>query len=376
VGTEQLTAAQVLAHRILSSGLARDADPLERLPLGLQDTSGWARLVLLNRAPDDQVDALLDAVTAADPADRDAPLALGWTLRGSPHLHRRNDFRRIAAALWPADAQDAAVRLVGSGRGLLTDGADPLDALREVATAARRLIRAPMTKGEASSLVTAAVSAGCSAHCRGCGVVHVREQLFRCAMLPAGIGAVPDTKPIVLAPLRPSVRTPRRQDAAGVVDDWLRLFGCGSAADLGEFLGTSAAGVAVAGAVPARVDGRSVIATTESLAAMRAADADRAVSLTRFLGPGDPVLSARDHQVLVPDAGHRTQVWKMIGSPGVVLAGGAAIGTWRARTSGTTLTLTADLWQRAGAALRTVLDQEAERVRIARGARTVRLAIG
>ena len=54
----------------------------------------------------------------------------------------------------------------------------------------------------------------------------------------------------------------------------------------------------------------------------------------RLLGPGDPLLGARDRERLIPDkALHRT-IWRPVGSPGVVLSGGVAVGTWRARKQG------------------------------------------
>jgi hypothetical protein len=54
----------------------------------------------------------------------------------------------------------------------------------------------------------------------------------------------------------------------------------------------------------------------------------------RLLGPGDPLLGARDKERLIPDKSLRKQIWRMTGSPGVVLSDGRPAGTWRARKQG------------------------------------------
>jgi hypothetical protein len=54
----------------------------------------------------------------------------------------------------------------------------------------------------------------------------------------------------------------------------------------------------------------------------------------RLLGPGDPLLGARDKERLIPDKAVRRQVWRAVGGPGVVLADGRPAGTWRARKQG------------------------------------------
>ena len=58
---------------------------------------------------------------------------------------------------------------------------------------------------------------------------------------------------------------------------------------------------------------------------------------TRLLGPGDPLLTARDRAVLAPDEAIRKRIWRPVGSPGVVLADGRLTGLWRARKHGRAL---------------------------------------
>jgi hypothetical protein len=54
----------------------------------------------------------------------------------------------------------------------------------------------------------------------------------------------------------------------------------------------------------------------------------------RLLGPGDPLLTARDKEHLIADKELRRKVWRPVGSPGVVLHDGVPAGTWRARKQG------------------------------------------
>jgi Winged helix DNA-binding domain len=60
---------------------------------------------------------------------------------------------------------------------------------------------------------------------------------------------------------------------------------------------------------------------------------------TRLLGPGDPLLNARDRAVLAPDEAVRKRIWRPVGSPGVVLHDGRLAGLWRARKQGRRLTI-------------------------------------
>jgi hypothetical protein len=62
----------------------------------------------------------------------------------------------------------------------------------------------------------------------------------------------------------------------------------------------------------------------------------------RLLGPGDPLLLARDREVLAPDPGLRARLFRATGAPGVVLCDGRPAALWRAKKARTTLTVTVD----------------------------------
>lgn len=59
----------------------------------------------------------------------------------------------------------------------------------------------------------------------------------------------------------------------------------------------------------------------------------------RLLGPGDPLLTARDKEHLIPDKELRKKIWRPVGSLGVVLSDGVPAGTWRARKQGRKLAI-------------------------------------
>jgi len=368
-----LSSAQVRAHRILTSGLARNAAALPIWDLGVQDRDGSARLALAARLDDPA-----DLPTIDEPAGSGGTV-LAWSLRGSPHLHRRADLQRFAAALWPADDADAGARLVGDAGRLLADGADPLEAVTRVSDAMRAVITAPMVKGAASAAVTAAIPAEYSGFCRGCRSVHVRELLFRLAALPAAIGALPNTKPIVLAPLAsPFPRPAEQHGLGGLVAAYYRAYGVGTPSDVGTHLGTSAACIRPQlpdDLVPVTVDGSRSQAPAGILDQLHAADLDAAARITRLLPPSDPLLQPRDRAVLTSDREQQRALWPTLGSPGAVLAGGGVVGSWRTRLAGRSLTLTIDPWRRLTAAERTALEDEAQLVGAVRGAARTTLAI-
>jgi hypothetical protein len=365
-----LSAEQVRAHRILTSGLDRSASSPEELPiwdLGLQDRDGSSRLALAARLPDP---ALIPG--APDPGESHW-LAQVWSLRGAPHLHRRADLPALARALWPADEADAAARLSGDTARLASAGAQPLPAYRAAVKAMRLAVDAPKIKGEASAAVTTVLPRKYSGHCAACRSTHVRELLFRLAALPAGIGLVPATKPVVLAPL--AGVTTEAGPAAGLADlvaACYRTHGVATTAEVAAHLGTSAGCLKPAlpdDVVPVLVGGVRSAARASMLDVLAEADVAAASRPVRLLPGSDPLLEPRNRAVLTTDQDHQKALWPVIGQPGAVLAAGGVGGVWRARQSGRALTVTVTAWHRFSARERTLLADEAQLVGALRAAR-------
>ena len=83
----------------------------------------------------------------------------------------------------------------------------------------------------------------------------------------------------------------------------------------------------------------------------------------RLLGPGDPLLVARDRERLIEDKALRKRIWRPVGSLGVVLSDGAPAGTWRARKQGKRLTIETEWFGEP-----VDIGGEAERLAVLRGA--------
>jgi hypothetical protein len=358
-----VTREQVLAFRVRAQQLDRDRGPLDDtavLDLGVQDTGPdgglWA---LANRGVDDI------------PADA---LATVWTVRGAPHRYRRADLPGVAAATAPFSDADAGKRIYDASKPLKTAGIPILAALDALAATMRSVVTAPMVKGDVSGAVSALMDQPYNRYCRPCDAVHLWEMPFRLAALRAGLELQAGTSPPVLQPvpgLEPAESVPPRLD---VVRGYLRLLGPATPKDVAGYLDAPVADVRAHwpdDAVEVTVDGdrRWVLADDE---AALAADPPSAV---RLLGPFDLFLQGRDRGLLVPDPARAKKLWPTLGRPGGVLADGGIVGTWRARRSGTAVTVTVEPWSPIGGPARNGIAQQAERLAAFRNGRLADLTI-
>ncbi|MGW5049680.1 DNA glycosylase AlkZ-like family protein [Actinokineospora sp. NPDC004072] len=364
----ELSRAQVLAHRIARHGLHREVGAvvgLGVLDLGVQDSAAGARVALAARLPD---------VVGVLPPE----VVLVWAQRGAPHLVRRGDVAGLAGALYPRGDADAAARLgTVSARSLRAGGVSAAEGFAVGAAALRAVVDGEKPRAQVSAEMTALLPPAYSYDCRACGSTHVFGSLFQLVGIAAGVEVVPETRPARLRPLPDRHPLPTvASDPGGLVAAYLRLHGPASPADLAGFLGTTRA-VAVSmwpgDLVAVTVEGRPAQLPAADVDAVRAAPDAR--ELVRLLPPADPLLQGRDREVLVPDAARRKQVWRAIGSPGVLLAEGEVAGTWRTRVPGARLEVAVELFSPIGAAARGLIGVEADRVARARGLREARVTL-
>jgi hypothetical protein len=357
--------AAVLAYRIAANELHRgDVTPsdLAVTALGVQDTPvGTARLALAARTT-----AVLD----------DDRLALVWSTRGAPHLHRRADLPAVAAALWPLSDADARSRIVSSK---IREGARlGLAAFDVTAKALRDVVTAPMAKGAVSGALSAVIPPSLTFWCEPCGSQHLSGALFQQAGLAGGTQLVPGASGTTLAPIDGWPGPPAAAEGTSeLVRTYLRLLGPATAIEAAKFLGTTRTELLAVwpstGLAEVTVDGRSCWLPEDSVPGLLGPPPPPDV---RLLPAGDPFLQARDREFLVPDKARHAEVWKILGNPGALLADGDIAGTWRAKMAGRkTLELTVTPFEPLPSQLRRAVTEEAERIATARGALNVRVLI-
>ncbi len=369
--------ARALAYRVRAVELDRDpavgdhGDPVGLGPLdvGIQDTPpGSARLSLATRLG-----------AGADPL-ADVGVGLAWSMRASPHVHRAADLSRVADALWPLTDRDAVNRLVTGGRGLASSDLASLDGFAVAVAGMAEVVTGPMTKGEASALLTEHLPDELSGFCEPCGSVHVYEMVFRSAALPAGIGLVAGTRPLTLAPIPDwPGSSPDRGATADLLRSFFARLGPATAAEAAAFVGSTRTEVEVDdvwpdGLVEVTVDGRPAWFTEDELDELLAADPADLTGLVRLLAPGDPLLKGGDRELLVPDPAHRKQLFRVLNNPGALLVGVEIGGSWKAKQSGRRLALTVTPFSKLTAATRRAVDRQAELVAAVRGAGSVTVA--
>jgi hypothetical protein len=351
----EITRAQALSFRADRHGFGTDGTgdiSAPVLDLGVQDTGGprAAQWALGVRGID--VD--------------DADLVYAWTLRGAPHAYRRAEIAQVAAATAPYDEADAAKRIFDAAKPLKAAGIPVLDALATVADHMRDIVREPTVKGEVSTALTERLPEPYLRWCRPCQATHTYEQPFRIAALQAGLELTPGTSPPVLR------RIAGWDGAAGRVPDHLdavracvRLLAPTTPRLVAEYLNAPVRTVRAHWPddtieVTLVDEARRVMA--DDVAALQDPPHDDRV---RLLGAFDPWLQVRDRELLVADAAHRKDLWRVLGRPGALLRGAEIVGTWRPRSSGTKLRLQVEVWDSGTPT--TAIEDEAQRLAAHRG---------
>lgn len=302
----------------------------------------------------------------------DDELATLWTIRGAPHLYRREDLPELAAAVEPLSDADAGKRILNASNPLRAAGIANLEALDAVATTMREVVTRPMVKGEVSRQVADRMPEPYLRFCRPCNAVHLYELPFRLAAFRAGLELHPGTSPPVLEPIpgfAPADQAPARLD---VVRAYLRLLGPATPKHVADYLEAPAKDVRAhwpEDAVEVDVEGETrwlLDQDVDALAGGRELASDRGTpgSVVRLLGPFDLFLQAKDRPLLVDDPARAKALWPVLGRPGAVLDDGEIAGTWRPRKSGSKLGLQVELWDEVP---RTLLEEQAERLAAFRG---------
>ncbi|MDT4893313.1 MAG: hypothetical protein QOE97_2348 [Pseudonocardiales bacterium] len=366
----QITREQVVAYRVAAQQLDRSGHApgsLAVLDIGVQDIGTHpARLAF---------DARLPKPPAGGGIGAGKPIALAWSLRGAPHLHRRKDLDSLARALWPLSEADAAGRLNESGPSVARAGISALDQYAKALAAMRSVVTAPTDKGAASTAVTKRIPPVMRRACRVCGTSHISDSAMRAVALAAGLELEPGTAPPVLVPSVPRVQAadgPDLRALRSLVLAYLTLLGPATPSDVAGYFAVRTADLKQVWpddeVTEVSVDGRKAwlpAARADELAAAPAPE------LVRLLGPFDPYLQARDRTLIVPDKAAHKVLWPVLGRPGVVFADGEVVGVWRPKSTARTLAIAVETFVPLPPPTWRAVEAEAERVAAVRGAAEV-----
>ncbi|MDG4797073.1 winged helix DNA-binding domain-containing protein [Micromonospora sp. WMMD1082] len=343
---------QVMNFRVQAQQLDRVEGTLADtavLDIGVQETGpDGGRWALAIRGVD---------VAASSVAD----LILLWTVRGAPHLYRRADLGKVAAAVEPFSDADAGKRIYDAARPLKAAGIGILAALDEVAAQMRAIVTGPTVKGEVSGRLAAVMPEPYLRSCRPCGATHLYEMPFRLAAVRAGLELRLDTSPPVLQRTAGFEKAVAPGDRFDLIRTYLRLLGPATPKHVADYLDAPVKEVKARwpeDVIVVMVGGeaRSLLAADEPALESAAATA------VRLLGPFDLFLQARDRATLVPGTAHAKELWPVLGRPGAVLVDGEVVGTWRPRKSGRTLKVAVHPWRKLPATARDSIVEQAERL--------------
>jgi hypothetical protein len=345
----------VLAYRAAAHGLdrRRSVDDLVDVVgrLGVQDTPpGNADTSLAARLD-------ITAPVAAD-AVASKQLVLTWSLRGAPHLIAPDDLAVFTLGVLPEAGTRADLWRA------------PEHALVEVEKAmVKALRRGPRSKGEVSAAATATLPDDLAPYCRACDVHHPNENPFRGAPLLGRI-VLTSTAPVTLTLAKTWLGADVKGDIAALRTELLlRYLHCYAPATVASF--AQWAGITSADAKARWISvkdalvkvGRGYVLEEDHATLER----PEPVTGIRLLPNKDAFLQARDRDLLFPDPAHKKAVFPMLGGPGVVLADAHPIATWRGAAKGTRYEVRVTPFGRLAKATAVQLDDEAQRVALARG---------
>jgi hypothetical protein len=356
---EQVIAYRVAAQQLDRSG--RTARGLAVLDIGVQDGAGEAARLAF--------DARLPSTPRDDLFGPDASLALVWSLRGAPYVHRRGDLARLAAALYPLSEADATQRLSETGPSVDRAGIDALDQFATAAAAMRKAVTRPTGKGAASTAITKAIPEAMRRPCRTCRTSHISDAAMRAAALAAGLELQPGTSPPVLQRFASSTLATKANPGAltRLARAYLALLGPATSAHVASYLDVRRADLEEVwpdDLVEVTIGTATTWLPSEC---QHLFDTAKPPELVRLLSGFDPYLQARDRELIVPTTSRHKALWPVLGRPGAVFVDGEVVGTWRPKASGRKLTIALDLFGRLPVAAREQVEAEAERVAAVRG---------
>lgn len=381
---------QVLAFRLHAQGLAeRDGGPLDALASwAVQDSPPGSAALALHARVDGFDAGWLDGALL----ERREAVAL-YNPRTATAILPEGDVGPFTRGLLPPD--EPALRFVlGRGVPAAGEGTAPEEAVRlTVAAVEQALDGRALSRDELHQALREALPDDLLPWCDGCRSHHARRGLLVAAGLHGRLclAGRAGRQPAFartdqwLAGAGGAAGAVGDDDAAAaeVVRRYLRGYGPSSVRLFAQWAGISPAHARRSWALVADEltevairDGESRPTRSWVLAedAGRLADPPPARGV-RLLAPGDPLLLARDRELLVADPAVRRRVWKAINGPGLALADGAPVALWRGRKRGRRLDVDLEPLARLTRRQLAAIGDEAQRVALHRGCASAAVAV-
>jgi hypothetical protein len=352
-----LARERVLAFRLARHHLgARAPDAAEAAFPGLQDTPPGAAAIALAARADVGPEALEELVVVT-------------SLRGAATAVAPADLALFTAGLEPGD-EDEAKHLIGNAWKPL-ERHTALQALDVASEAVRDVLaEGPQVKAEFHRRLTERVPEDLRWWCKGCGERHVHPSLWRATGIRGVLAIVGrDGRSPVFG--TPPPAPPVDDPGGALARRYLQVHGPSTPLLFRYWayltLPHAKRLLARAGEL-ARVGDKWALAEDAALDAPEPRGA-------RLLPNLDPIASARDREVLVPDEATRKRIWVSLGGPGMALVDGEVAGLWRPRKKGGRLVVELEPLRALTGDEREALAAEAERLAPFRGADTAELVL-
>jgi len=348
---------RVLAFRLARHRLGERApDAATAAFPGLQDTPPVAAGAALAARADVGPEALEELVVVP-------------SLRGAATAVALEDLAMFTTGLEPGD-EDEARHLTGNAYKDL-DEHTALEALGVASEAVRDVLAdGPLVKTEFHRQLTKRVPADLRWWCKGCGERHVHPSLWRATSIRGVLAIVgrDGRSPVFGAP----PPAPHVEDPGGArARRYLQVHGPSTPL---LFRYWAMLTLPHAKRLWARAGELAPVGDRWVLAEDAGLDA-AAPEGARLLPNLDPLASAKDREVLVPDEAVRKRIWRALGGPGMALVDGEVAGLWRPRKKGRRLVVELEPLRRLTSAEREALAEEAGRLAPFRGAETAELAL-
>ena len=376
--TIRVTRGQIIAFRLQRLNLARRARAIGAAvgDLGLPDFPPGAALDALGarlaKPAPDALDLAFEART----------LVRMRAMRGAPVVVRPLDYDTFIAGVLPHD--EAAMRAF-IGPAMISVRAAKATALEAVslasAVAGRALARGPLDRDQLHAELRRHLPEALLPHCRACNSNHAHPSLVYAVALAARLVLFPRASgPYVLARfdrwMNKAKPTRAETRPSALLQRFLHAYAPATVSEYAAWAGISTAQArrsweALASELkPVQVEHAKQPASVlaEDVDALTRARAER--DSVHLIAPGDPLLQARDRELL-GDRAFQAIVWKNLSPRGIVLVGSEVAGIARLQRDKSTLRVSVQ--GSAAPAARSLLEKEAELLAQSRGLHDVEI---